>query len=143
VVEESGCGFLFDVSHARLAAPDLGRSIRKYIRDLPVERTYEIHVTGIQRLDEHWIDAAQQAGVDAATIQTFAGQLSDHLPMTPADWGFAAWMMEQVHSGAWGHPWTVAFEVGGIGGLFEAVADKEILGEQIPRLYSLVNGHVG
>jgi hypothetical protein len=62
--------------------------------------------------------------------------------MTEKDWEFAAWMMEQVHHGAWGHPWTVAFEVGGINGLFEAVADKEVLAEQIPRLYSLVNGHV-
>jgi uncharacterized protein (UPF0276 family) len=142
VIEESGCGFLFDVSHARLAAPDLGRGIREYIRELPVEHTREIHVTGIQRLDGPWIDAVRHSGVDAATIQTFAGQLSDHLPMTPKDWEFAAWMMEQVHNGAWGRPWTVAFEVGGIGGLFEAVAAKEILEEQIPRLHSLVTGHV-
>ena len=136
-VEESGCGFLFDVSHARLAAQDLEVGIWEYIRELPVERTREIHVTGIQRLDGHWIDVAQGAGVDAAIIRTIAGQSSDHLPMTEKDWEFAAWMMEQVHSGAWGHPWTVAFEVGGVNGLFEAVADKEVMAEQIPRLYSL------
>jgi hypothetical protein len=142
VIEESGCGFLFDVSHARLAAQDLDLSAGEYMGELPVEHTREIHVTGIQRLDGHWIDAARQAEVDAATIRTFAGKPSDHLPMTDKDWEFAAWMMEQVHRGAWGRPWTVAFEVGGIGGLFEAVAAKEILEEQIPRLHSLVNGHV-
>ena len=142
VIEESGCGFLFDVSHARLAAQDLEVDILEYIHKLPVEHTREIHVTGIQRLDGHWIDVARKAGVDAAIIQTLAGQFSDHMPMTDKDWEFAAWMMEQVHNEAWGHPWIVAFEVGGINGLFEAVADKEMLAEQIPRLHSLVSGHV-
>ena len=137
VIEESGCGFLLDVSHARLAAQDLEVGISEYIRELPVEYTREIHVTGIQRLDGHWIDVARQAGVDATIIRTIAGQSSDHLPMTEKDWAFAAWMMEQIHNGAWGHPWTVAFEVGSINGLFEAVADEEILAEQIPRLYRL------
>ena len=137
VIEESGCGFLLDVSHARLAAQDLEVGIWEYIRELPVERTREIHVTGIQRLHGHWINVARRAGIDATIIETLAGQLSDHLPMTEEDWEFAAWMMEQIHTGAWGHPWTVAFEVGGVNGLFEAVADKEVLAEQIPRLYSL------
>jgi len=140
VVEESGCGFLFDLSHARLAAHDLNMDIGEYINGLPIEHIREIHVTGIQRVEGHWINMAQKLGVDADTIQAVAGQLVDHLPMTDEDWEFVAWAMEQVHKGVWGHPWAVTFEVGGVSGLYEAVAEKDVLAAQIPQLYALVKG---
>jgi uncharacterized protein (UPF0276 family) len=142
VIEESGCGFLFDLSHARLAAHDLNMGIREYINGLPIERVCEIHVTGIQRIEGHWINVARQVGIDTDTIQAFAGQLLDHLPMTSEDWEFAAWAMRQVHSGVWEHPWAVTFEVGGVSGLYEAVADRDVLATQIPRLYDLVKGEL-
>jgi len=55
VVEESGCGFLLDISHTRLAAQDLGMDARRYISSLPLHRLREVHVTGIQLFDEKWI----------------------------------------------------------------------------------------
>jgi uncharacterized protein (UPF0276 family) len=140
VVEETGCGLLFDVSHARIAAHDLGMDAREYIGRLPVQHTREIHVTGIQRFEGPWIEALRQAGIDAATIQRFAGRLLDHLPMTGEDWEFFAWAMNQVHSGTWGQPWVVTFEYGGVGPLFQALTQADVLAEQIPRLYKLVNG---
>jgi uncharacterized protein len=113
---------------------------REYIGRLPIQRIREIHVTGIQRFEGPWIEALRQAGIDAVTIQRFAGRLLDHLPMTGEDWEFFAWAMTQVHSGAWGRPWIVTFEYGGVGPLFQALTQADVLAEQIPRLYKLVNG---
>ena len=60
--------------------------------------------------------------------------------MTDKDWEFFAWAMEQVHSGAWGQPWIVTFEYGGVSPLYEAVTKMGVLAEQVPRLYALVKG---
>jgi len=140
VVEETGCGFLFDLGHARLASHCLDADVRGYIRALPVERTREIHVSGIQFFDDRWTEVLRQAGIDASVIRQFAGRLSDHLPMTDEDWEFHAWAMDQVHKGSWAQPWIVTLEYGGISPLWEAITDPSVLAVQIPRLYKLVNG---
>jgi hypothetical protein len=138
VVNAVGCGFLLDLSHARLAANQRNVNAKDYIRALPISRTREIHITGLQRFEGKWLNLAQQAGVDADTIQWFSGQLIDHLPMTDADWEFLAWFIEQRSGDVWGHPWITAFEYGGIGWLFGAVAKKDVLLAQVPRLYEMV-----
>ena len=140
VVEETGCGLLLDVSHAHIAARCQGIDVREYISALPLHRIREIHITGVRRVEGHWLEAIRQAGVDAAFIQRFAGRLVDHLPMTDEDWKLFSWVMSQIHGGAWGQPWIVTFEYGGVGRLFEAVTRPDALAEQIPRLYKLVNG---
>lgn len=43
VVEETGVGFLFDLSHARLAAPQVGLGPCEYIARLPLHRLREMH----------------------------------------------------------------------------------------------------
>ena len=48
VVEETGCCFLLDIAHARLAAHTLGLDARAYLAHLPLERISEIHLAGIQ-----------------------------------------------------------------------------------------------
>jgi uncharacterized protein (UPF0276 family) len=140
VVEETGCGFLLDVSHARLAAHDLGMDVREYVAELPMDRIREMHVAGIQRFDRRWVEVARRFGIDEGTIAGFAGHLVDHLPMVDEDWPIFSWAMEQVHNGAWAQPWIVTFEYGGVGWLFEAVTDQDVLADQIPRLYALVTG---
>ncbi len=143
VVEETGCGLLLDVSHAQLAAHHLGMDAQAYIARLPTERTREIHVTGIQRFEGRWVETARQAGLAEEIIQQFTGFVVDHLPLTEEDRAFCAWALEQVHRGAWGRPWTVTFEYGGVGGIWEMVTDKAVLGEQVPWLYGLVKGIKG
>ena len=140
VVEETGCGFLLDLSHAQLAADRLGEDRRVYTSSLPVTEIGEIHVSGNQRLSGVWLERVRQAGALTGWIAGCEGQVIDHLPMTPADWEFVGWAMGNVRVGAWRKPRVVAFEYGGIGAWFSAVTDAEVLREQVPRLHALVDG---
>lgn len=110
-----------------------------YIAALPAARTREIHITGIQTFDDRWVAVLRAAGLDDARIAHFAGRWQDHLPFTDADWEFTAWAMDQLHSGAWGEPWVVSLEYGGLGPLWSAFTDDAVLREQVPRLRDLVH----
>ncbi len=140
VVEEVDCGFLLDLSHARMAAHSLGMDARAYIAALPIERTRELHVTGIHRLEGPWLERLSAPGIDWSIIQRYGGQLLDHLPLTEEDWRFTGWAMAQARAGVWGDPWVVTFEYGGVGPLWEAICEPEVLARQVPRLYTLVKG---
>jgi len=136
VVEATGCGFLLDLSHARLAARDLGMDSRAYLNALPTAHIREIHVTGIQRFAGHWVEKSRRRGVDVDALR-FVGRLIDHLPMVEEDWVILEWVVQQIHSGAWAEPWIIAFECGGVGWIYEAVMDEPTLEAQVPRLYAL------
>ncbi len=136
VVEESGCGFLLDLSHARLTAEMLGMEARSYITALPLQRVREIHITGIQRIEGRWLDAVRRDDPEFAA--RFEGQRFDHLPMTDEDWAFFAWAMERIHAGTWSQPHTITFEYGGVGKMWEAVTDMEMLKAQVPRLRVMI-----
>ncbi len=137
VVEETGAGFLFDLSHARLAADYLGIDTREYIAALPMHRVREMHVTGLQRIEGHWLTTLERE--DAAFAKLYAGRLMDHLPMTEADWDWFAWTMQQIRAGAWARPEIIAFEYGGIGNVWQAITDADALATQVPRLRAMIN----
>ncbi|MGC9468961.1 MAG: DUF692 family multinuclear iron-containing protein [Anaerolineae bacterium] len=139
VIEAAGCGFLLDLSHARLAARDLGVDPRAYVEALPVTHIREIHVTGIQRFGAPWVARLRAAGADPAHIARIEGQWIDHLPMTEADFEVFAWALDRIRAGAWGTPEIIAFEYGGVGPEFEALTIREVLEEQVPRLYRMVH----
>jgi len=139
VTEETGCGFLLDVAHARIVARYLGRDARDYMEALPVERLCEMHVSGVQHFGTAWAERLRQAGENESVIRSCAGRWMDHLPMTEEDWELAAWALEQVRNGAWARPGVVAFEYGGIGPFFGATTDADALARDIPRLYALVH----
>ena len=124
-----------------MAAKHLELDPRDYIQALPVEQIREIHVAGVQRLSGQWIERLQQAGIAESVYQPYVGQLFDHYPLTDEDFDLFAWMMKQVHQGAWGRPWAVTFEYGGVGELYELVTLPAMLAEQIPRVYALVQGN--
>jgi len=138
VVEETGCGFLFDISHARLAADFLGVDIHNYISGLPTQKIREIHITGIQRFEGPWTKIAQDAGFDPLIIEQYRGRLVDHLPMTEADWTFFSWSLGQIENGNWGKPWVITLEYGGIGGMFAPITDGEAIRQQVPRMKEMV-----
>jgi uncharacterized protein len=139
VIEECGCGLLLDLSHARRAARALGMDAADYIAMLPVGRTREIHVSGIQQMDDRWLATLRAGGVDEGVVAQFAGRWQDHLPFTDADWEFTAWSLDQIARGRWGHPWVIALEYGGVGRLWEAVTDAAILAAHVPRLAAMVH----
>lgn len=139
VVETTGCGLLLDLSHARLAARDLGVDPRDYVDALPISRLREVHITGIQTFDDFWVTRLWNAGLDPDYIKKVEGQWIDHLPMTEDDWTFFDWALERIEDGAWREPEIIAFEYGGVGPWFEALTLREELEKQVPRLYEMVH----
>jgi uncharacterized protein (UPF0276 family) len=133
------------VAHARLAADLLGLDAREYIARLPLARTHEIHLAGIQPFSGRWQALLDSSGLSQEELGWFAGlapgALLDHLPLTDEDWAFYAWALEQVHGGAWGQPWIATLEYGGVGAIWELLTEQSALAEQVPRLYALVKNH--
>ncbi len=141
IIRETGCGFLFDISHARLAALQLGMDVKEYIAQLPTDRLREMHITGIQYLDQGWQDRIRDSGLlKPDKLSRYRERWMDHLPIVDADWEFLAWAFGQIHTGAWREPWVASCEYGGIGGFFEATMDEAIIRAQIPRLGRMLRG---
>ena len=118
LVRDTGCGFLFDLSHARISAHYLNVDEKDYIAALPLDKLRELHITGVQMHE---------------------GRLRDHLPLTENDWEATAWALAQIRTGAWARPGMVALEYGGVGPAFEWRSDSGVLSEQVPRLYNLIH----
>ncbi len=119
VIEATNCGFLFDLSHARISADALGLNWREYVRALPLERIREVHITGMTRLDD--------------------GRLEDHLGFTEADWEAFDWFMDEMRAGRAATPWIVSFEYGGTGQLFAWRSESSVIARDVPRLYQAVH----
>jgi uncharacterized protein len=135
---ESGCGFLFDLSHARMAAQRMGIDERAYSSAMPMQHLRELHITGIQVIEGHWLERLQAAGDSDGVARNLAGQPLDHFPMLPADWTELEWAIDQIRAGAWQKPWVAAYEYGGVGGFFEAITDRDVLLDQVPRMAGLI-----
>lgn len=118
VIETAGCGFLLDISHARMAAHYLGMAETDYLTRLPLTRLREMHFTGIHVID---------------------GILRDHLPALPQDWQSLDWVLSQIRQGVWSTPWLLAFEYGGVGDVFAWRTDPQVMQEQVPLLYERVH----
>jgi uncharacterized protein (UPF0276 family) len=139
VIEEVDCGFLFDLSHARLVARHFGLDAKEYIAQLPLDRLQEMHITGIQYLDEKWQTILRESGeLDEEQLARFRERWMDHLPLTDTDWEITAWALDQIHSGAWHKPWVASCEYGGTSNFFHAVLDKTVVRAQFPRLNKMV-----
>jgi uncharacterized protein len=117
ILEETGCGLLLDIAHARIAAYHLGRGECAYMKSLPVDRIRELHFAGIHHL---------------------TGGMRDHLSVLDTDWPVLEWVLERIREGAWAQPWLLAFEYGGVGKKFAWRCDPEVIAAQVPRLYELV-----
>jgi len=138
VVAATGCSFLLDLAHVRLAAQALDVDPYAYLGALPVKQLREMHVSGVQPFGERFVSMLDRGGIPSTVMQRYVGRLMDHLPMTDLDWYFTTWALDQVREGEWGRPWAIAFEYGGVGPLWEAVTEEGVVAEQVPRLYQLV-----
>lgn len=119
VIEETGCGFLLDLSHATIAAGQLGLHPYDYIQSLPVQRLREMHLTGLLYDEEK-------------------DRLTDHNPMTENEWTLAEWALDNIARGDWPEPWALALEYGGMGADFVIRSSSEVLTADVPRLRALM-----
>ncbi|HEY9078385.1 MAG TPA: hypothetical protein VIO61_17750 [Anaerolineaceae bacterium] len=138
VVEETGIGFLYDIAHGRLAARKLRIDEREYVKLLPLERTREVHITGIQPLEGHWLNLLEQAGMAERVFAEIKRGEMDHLPLADGDWIFFGWVLQQLCSRTVALPEIVAFEYGGVSGVLEALGELEYLNLQTPRLKQMI-----
>jgi uncharacterized protein len=118
LIENTGCGFLLDLGHARRASEHFAVDPRRYIEQLPVHRLREMHITGL--------------GYNAS------GRRTDHLPMREDDWELLEWALERIRSGDWPEPWAVACEYGGVGSVFSWRSERWVIEEQVPRMADMV-----
>lgn len=138
VVAATGCGFLLDLAHVCLAAHALGVDPRDYCAALPVAALREVHVSGVQPFGARFVAMLERGGIAPSVMRRYVGKPMDHLPMTEADWAFAAWALDHIRAGRWGQPWVVALEYGGVGPLWAAVTEADVLAAQVPRLRALI-----
>lgn len=121
VVDETGCGLLLDLAHARMSAVYLGIDMKEYINRLPLNALRELHVAGTRYIEEQ-------------------KRLVDHYPMTDVDWMLTEWALDNIHKGEWPEPNVVALEYGGTNAFFSANSEVPVLARDIPRLRELVLG---
>lgn len=120
-VDETSCGFLLDLAHARMSAAYFKQETKDYIQQLPLHALCELHVAGTRYVEAE-------------------GRLCDHYPMTDEDWALTEWALGNIHAGAWPEPNIVALEYGGMGGFFADNSDPLVLTQEVPRLHKLVIG---
>lgn len=117
VVEETGCGLLLDLAHARLTCLALGLDAREYVARLPVARLRELHVTG---------------------AQSDGQRLRDSMPMGEEDWQLVGWVLGRIGDGHWPSPWALALEYGGVGPNLAWRSEASVIAEHLPRLKGLM-----
>jgi uncharacterized protein (UPF0276 family) len=120
IIQQTGCGLLLDIGHARRTAEYLALDPQRYISQLPVHRLREIHITG---LGYHVED----------------GRRVDHLPMREDDWELLGWALDHIKAGNWAKPHIVACEYGGVGENLIWRCEPEVIATQIPRMYAMVH----
>ncbi len=119
LLNETGCGLLLDISHARISAHSLGMGDKDYLNQLPTDRIREMHIAGVHTLPD---------------------RLQDHLSMLDDDWQLLEWVLQRIRCEEWSKPWMLAFEYGGVGSTFSWRSDPRVIQEQVPRLYEMVHG---
>ena len=132
IINSTKTGFLFDISHARLAARELGMDEDAYLRQLPLDRTEEIHITGIKRMQGEVLQKLLQNRPKEFDITDFIDKDIDHQAMSDDDFQFLAHVYSLIESGACREPWIASMEHGGIGPFWELTLDEEVLAQQLP-----------
>lgn len=139
VVTHAKAGFLLDISHARLSARELGIDEDTYLRQLPLEHTDEIHITGIKRMQGEILQKLLQNRPKEFDITDFIDKDIDHQSMSEDDFDFLARVYGLIESGVCREPWIASMEHGGIGPFWELTLDEEVLAQQLPRLYNMTH----
>jgi uncharacterized protein len=78
VAEASNCGLLLDLHNVFTNALNGRQPLDEFMRDLPVERIWEVHLAGGMELDGFWLDAHSGAIPDA--LYAIAERVIPRLP---------------------------------------------------------------
>jgi uncharacterized protein (UPF0276 family) len=117
LLDVTGCGLLFDISHARIAAYYMDTRIEEYFAQMPLSKTRELHFTGMK-----WLQ----------------GKLTDHVECLEADWQMLGWTFSLIKDGIIAHPWMMAFEYGGVGEKFAWRSDPQVIASHVPKLSAMI-----
>jgi uncharacterized protein len=139
LLSETGCGFLFDLSHARLTADKIGMDAHEYISGLPMGQIREGHVTGLKKLEGSLLEMVLAAGDPYGMAADQAGKRIDHLPMEEEDWPEFAWLIDGINQNRFRDPWVMSFEYGGVGRFWEELTDREVYLKQVPRMARMIH----
>jgi deoxyribodipyrimidine photo-lyase len=75
VLEETQCGLLLDIPHACITAATLDHDVRSYLEEFPLDRTIEVHVSGVRCENGQW-----------------AGS---HEPLQDEDYALLEWLLQR------------------------------------------------
>ncbi len=120
IVNETGCGLLLDLAHARISALYLGITVEDYISHLPVHSLREMHICGVQ-------------------YDAYTDSWRDHFEMSEADWHLVEWAFSQIQQGKWGTPSIVALEYGGVTPRLEWRSEPSVILKELTRLGKLMD----
>jgi uncharacterized protein len=140
LLEQSGCRFLFDLSHARLSAENMKMDPQAYIAGLPMRRLGECHVTGLHKLEGSLLEMMISIGDPYGLAAHQAGKRIDHLPMEADDWPDFTALLAGIEQGQYAEPGMISFEYGGVGPFWDQVTNREVYLTQVPRMAALIKG---
>lgn len=120
ITDETGCGLLLDLSHARVAARHLGMDEREYVSALPLDRLRELHFSG-----QRWPEREP---------------VVFHEAMGEEDWRLLGWALEQICAGEWAKPWVAVFEYGRDLPSYQDRNRPKVLLHQAPVALEMVEG---
>ena len=136
LVESFDVGFLFDISHARLDSRDLNMSEMSFVMSLPLDRTAEIHLTGIRTIEGEFAAKLLEHKPKDFDIEDYLGKDIDHQSMTEDDFDFLDKIYALITDGIIRKPWIASMEHGGVGPFWELSLDEDTLAVQLPKLYN-------
>ena len=96
VLEETGTGLLLDLAHARVSAARLGLSIQVYLARLPLDRTWQIHISGPRLRDGILVDAHEPLQTEDYVLLTDVLSTTKVHALTLEYWSDEAALLGQV-----------------------------------------------
>ena len=98
VVQEADCHFLLDLAHARISASMRGQPVRDYVRELPLDRLVEIHVSGPRPdgNDDRLVDAHESLQEEDYALLEWVLNLTRPMAISLEYWRDGARLEEQL-----------------------------------------------
>lgn len=117
LIDQTQCGFLLDLAHAKITTISLKTKLDAYLSALPLYKLKEVHITGIQKLSGWWVD---------------------HLPCQREDYQALNHLLTRLTNHNWALPKIIALEYGGVGELFSWRSNGSEIRSQIHQLNKII-----